>query len=320
MTKTQNKCLICYEHTENDEIYHKSCLKKLFNTDTPPIISFTNEDVSSLALEYISEKRALPGVQRKLSLSLEKSNSNTTPIYRLTIIGYLGGEYILKPPTKEYPQMPELEDLTMHLANIAKIEVAQHGLIRMQEGSLAYITKRFDREGKHKIAVEDLCQISLKPTEHKYKSSSEKVAKIISGYSSNPGDDILKFFELILFSFIVGNADMHLKNFTLLTQNLKNIKLAPCYDLLATKLLIPDTIDPEELALPLNGKKSNIRKKDFHVFAENLKIPKKVVEYSISSMINCLPAWENKISQSFIDKKLKNAFQTLIVHKLEKLS
>ncbi len=304
---------------ENAE-YHPACLKKLFHSEFLPMLSFSSKDISSMALEYVKEKRGLPGVQKKLSLSLARSKKNEPYKSRLTVIGYLGGEYILKPPAENYPYMPEIEDLTMHLAEIANISVAQHGLIKMSDGDLAYITKRFDRKGKNKIAVEDLCQLSLKLTENKYKSSCENIGKIIRQYSSVPGDDILRFFELVLFSFIVGNADMHLKNFSLLTLDPANIKLAPSYDLLSTKLLISEHIDPEQVALPLNGKKSNLRKKDFIALAENLKIPNKVIEYTISTMVNYQKKWEDKINDSFLTVDLKNSFKNLIAKNLAQIN
>jgi serine/threonine-protein kinase HipA len=185
----------------------------------------------------------------------------------------------------------------------------------MTDNTLAYITKRFDRQNKKKIGVEDLCQLSLKLTESKYRSSCENVGKIIKKYSNTPGDDILKFYELNLYCFIVGNADMHLKNFSLLTE--EDIKLAPCYDLLATKLLIPEHIDPEEVALPINGKKTNLRKKDFIALGENLKIPDKVIGYSIKKMIDSFAKWENKINISFLNDTLKASFKKLIIKNLE---
>lgn len=312
------RCYICYGKTMNEE-YHSACLRKLFNTEQLPDINFSNQDIASMALEYIKERRGLPGVQKKISLSLETFKKERGIGSRLTLIGYLGGEYILKPPSVDYPYMPEIEHLTMHLAEIAKIIVPPHGLIKMTSGELAYIIKRFDRQGKKKIAVEDLCQLSSKMTEDKYKSSSENVGKILRKYSKNPGEDLLKFFELILFSFLVGNADMHLKNFSLLTEQPDNIKFSPCYDLLATKLLIPTHIDPEELALPINGKKSNLRKKDFLAFAENLKILPKVANYSMESMRSCFSVWENKINQSFLSQKLKESFKELIAKNSHRL-
>ncbi len=312
------RCFLCYEMTDDGSPYHAHCLKKLFGAKEVPELAFSEKDLHHLALEYIKEKRGLPGVQKKLSLSLIKPSQDVNS--RLTIVGYLGGHYILKPPTDEYPHMPEIEDLTMHLAQIAGIVVAPHGLIKMHDGKLAYITKRFDRKAKKKIAVEDLCQLSLKMTEEKYRSSSENVGKVIKKYSSNPGDDALKYFELVLFSFIVGNADMHLKNFSLMTEEPNNIRFAPAYDLLATKLLISNSIDPEDLALPINGKKSNLRKKDFLLFSKSLHIPEKVANYTFSKMGNQHAKWEDMINRSFISDELKIVFKKLIIKNLERIA
>ena len=311
-----DRCYICYESTTENPHFHPVCLKKLFGSERLPSINFNNKEIESMALELIKQKHGIPGVQRKLSLSLSRAEDRNQ-VDRLTIVGYLGGDYILKPPTTKYPFMPEIEDLTMHLASIAKLSVAVHGLVPMQDGKLAYITKRFDRDVKRKIATEDLCQLSNKPTEDKYKSSHEKVGKVIYRYTTTPGEEVLKFFELILFCFIVGNADMHLKNFSLLTEDSSNITMAPNYDLLSTRLLISYQDDPEDLALPLNGKKNNIRKKDFFEFGKNLNINEKVILNTVESMTACFPQWQQKIQKSFLSDDLKEQYQELIKEKLE---
>lgn len=316
----KHRCYICYKPLESAELYHPICSKYLFGIEQAPKIDFNENQIEALALQLIKQKMGVTGVQRKLSLSLIKNDKKSNSPSRLTIIGYLGGEYILKPPTNDYPMMTELEDLTMHLASIAGINVAPHGLLPIDDTHLAYITKRFDRKGKNKIGVEDLCQLSNKLTEHKYKSSSENVAKVIRQHSSFPGDDALKLFELILFSHIIGNADMHLKNFSLITDDPKKIRFAPCYDLLPTKLLIPDHIDPEELALPVNGKKKNIRQKDFVQFGINCKIPEKVIYYTFNKMRDSIPLWEEKIQHSFISDEFKSQLNTLITKRMNQLS
>src|SRR5438445_11507626 len=188
-----NRCYICYESTTDEAHFHLACLKILFGQPELPQIDFNNKTIESMALELIKQKKGIPGVQKKLSISLTNVDDRTHK--KLTIVGYLGGDYILKPPTNEYPFMPEIEDLTMHLASIAKLDVALHGLLPLQDGKLAYITKRFDRKDKKKIATEDLCQLSHKLTEDKYKSSYEKVGKVIYRYTTIPGEDVLKFFE-----------------------------------------------------------------------------------------------------------------------------
>lgn len=307
-----DRCYICYELTTENSHFHPACLKKLFGSEQLPEIDFDSKKIESMALELVKQKKGVPGVQKKLSLSLIKNEDPNSIIKRLTIVGYLGGNYILKPSTIEYPFMPEIEDLTMHLASIAKLNVALHGLLPMQDGNLAYITKRFDRHGNKKIATEDLCQLSYKLTEDKYKSSYERAGKVIYRYTTTPGEEVLKFFELILFCFIVGNTDMHLKNFSLITEDISNITLAPCYDLLSTRLLIPLQNDPEDLALPLNGKKQNIRKKDFFEFGKNLNISEKVIQNTIESMSTYFSQWEQKIQKSFLNDELKEQFRELL--------
>ena len=209
-----------------------------------------------LAKELIQSQKAVTGVQAKISLHITGHSKEGTE-KRFTIVGLWGG-YILKPPTSLCSQLPEVEDLTMHLASIARIKTAPHSLIRLQSGNLAYITKRIDRKDKRKLPMEDMCQLTERMTEDKYHGSYEQIAKTILKYSRTPGLDVVNFFELVLFSFLTGNADMHLKNFSLLEQENLGMTLSPAYDLVNTTLVNP--ADEEELALTLNGKKKKIKK------------------------------------------------------------
>lgn len=214
----EKRCLYCYLPLSKEETdFHEKCCKKFFGTSTPPIFDYTNEEMQQLAEQIVSRSIAVTGVQPKLSLTLEKT-ANDPKKNRLTIVG-LWGNFILKPPTSEFPNLSENEDLTMHLAKLFKIKTADHSLIRLKSGELAYITKRFDRINGDKLAMEDMCQLTETLTEDKYRSSIERVGKKIKQFSSVPGLDTINFFELVLFSFITGNADMHLKNFSLLTNS-----------------------------------------------------------------------------------------------------
>ena len=198
-------CLFCYQPVEAGE-YHPACSKKFFGTTKVPFLELDQEQLNKLAQITVNERLALTGVQPKISLSLNGEKGNK----RLTLVG-LWGDYILKPQSTEFAFMPEVEDLTMHLAKLFKIETAAHTLIRTSIGELAYITKRFDRVKGKKIHVEDLCQLSELLTEQKYKSSYERVGKLIRQYATNSGLDVIKYFRLLLFSFLTGNNDMHLK-------------------------------------------------------------------------------------------------------------
>lgn len=251
--------------------YHPKCSKGFFGFPEAPVLTLNKELLQELADKTVNQRIALTGVQPKLSVTLEHPK-NKGKENRLTIVG-LWGEYILKPQHEGYLQMPETEDLTMHLASVFKITVCEHTLIRASDGSLVYLAKRFDRRNGKKIHMEDLCQLSEFPTENKYKGSYEKAGKLLRKYCTNTGLDTVNYFELVLFCYLSGNNDMHLKNFALL-HHANSIDLSPAYDLLNVNLVNPE--DKEELGLTLNGKKSNIRLADFSALANSLNITEKV--------------------------------------------
>lgn len=226
----------------------------------------------------------------------------------------------MKPPSPEYEQMPEIEDLSMHLAALCGIKTALHGLLPLKDGPLAYVTKRFDRMGKKKVAVEDLCQLSELLTEQKYRASHEQVGKIIRRYSSFPGDDALRFFELVLFSFVIGNNDMHLKNFSMFTGDIKQIVLTPAYDILAVRLILSEKEDSEDMALTVNGKKNRIKAKDFFVLSERLGIPEKVVKRVLANQINAQGKMTTLINKSLLSSDLRAKFLQLIESRIARLA
>lgn len=209
-----------------------------------------------------------------------------------------------------YPQLPEVEDLTMHLAAIAKIKVVPHSLIRLKSGNLAYITKRIDRVKNRKVPMEDMCQLTERLTEHKYQGSYEQVAKAIAKYSKTPGLDVVNFFELVLFSYLIGNADMHLKNFSLIEQQTLGMVLSPAYDLVNTALVNP--ADREELALNLNGKKSRLRRTDFEAAFTNLKLDPKQQANIFAKMESARPAWIEMVRNSFLGSDFKQGYIDLL--------
>jgi serine/threonine-protein kinase HipA len=252
---------------------------QFFGTKEIPQLNYTSNDLEKLAIQVIQDQTSLTGVQPKLSLHLNEYEGSQ----RLTIVGLWGG-FICKPQTLQFEQMPETEDLTMHLAELARIDVVPHTLIRMADDALCYLTRRIDRTATgEKIAMEDMCQLTERQTEHKYKSSYERIAKAIGQYSSIPKMDITNYFEVILFSWITGNNDMHLKNFSLYEPNDGMIRLAPAYDLINAAILNPK--DDEELALTLNGKKKKLKHSDF--IAAGLK--EKQLNGLFRNMPSCSP-------------------------------
>ena len=310
MKNNKLKCLYCYNPLENGEIdYHLKCSKKFFGSTTPPEIPFTLQEIQELAVLTLGKSISVTGVQPKISLETQRTAAKGQ---RFTIVGMLGN-YILKPPVAQYPEMPEIEDLTMHIAQILKIKTAEHSLVRLKSGELAYITKRFDRIKKEKIPVEDMAQITGTLTENKYRGSMEKIGKAIKQYSSYPVYDLISLYELTLFSFITGNADMHLKNFSLLTNSDNEVMLAPAYDLLSTKLLIPQ--DNEELALPLNGKKSRLKSVDFHKFAESLEINATSIKNIHKKFLGKEEALLEMIGKSFLSVGMKKKYGELLAYR-----
>ena len=309
-----NRCFYCYKELgEGHKDFHPNCARKFFGTADAPLLEYRREDLDALAAQVIQAQTSLTGVQPKLSLNLYKHEGSN----RLTIVG-LWGDFIFKPQTDTYPELPENEDLTMHMAEVARIKVVPHSLIRLADNTLGYITHRIDRTKKgEKIDMEDLCQLTLHPTEYKYKSSCEQIAKTIVAYSSMPKLDLVNFMQVLLFSFITGNNDMHLKNFSLYRPK-KLYQLTPAYDLLNVAIVNPK--DKEELALTLNGKKSRLKLSDFLKASATMGIEENVTMQLIASMKNALPAWVELINNSFLSKDMKEAYLELIDKRIKALS
>ena len=304
-------CLYCYRDSEGD--FHRNCSKKIFGIPNPPSVPYTEEDLLHLAEQMIKGKATITGVQPKLSLHIEKPDNEPE---KLTIVG-LWGQYILKPQSPKWNELPQIEDLTMHLAEISNIRTAEHSLIRLGSGELAYITKRMDRRDGKKQHMEDMCQLLGRLTEDKYKSSHEQIAKEIKRSSIHPGLDLVRFYELTLFSFLTGNADMHLKNFSLLKNDHGHYELAPAYDLVASALVAEG--DDEELALTLCGKKKRLRKSDFLSAMTTSGIPDKAAENILNKYSKLSNKWLDVVNQSFLSKEMMQEYSQLITKKHDQL-
>lgn len=284
---------------------------QFFGTKEIPQLNYTSNDLEKLAIQVIQDQTSLTGVQPKLSLHLNEYEGSQ----RLTIVGLWGG-FICKPQTLQFEQMPETEDLTMHLAELARIDVVPHTLIRMADDALCYLTRRIDRTATgEKIAMEDMCQLTERQTEHKYKSSYERIAKVIGQYSSIPKMDITNYFEVILFSWITGNNDMHLKNFSLYEPYDGMIRLAPAYDLINAAILNPK--DDEELALTLNGKKKKLKHSDFIAAGLTMGLERKTIERLILKYAKLFPKMYTVINNSFLNEELKNKYIELLKERLK---
>lgn len=307
-------CLLCYKPLAKDEIdYHANCVVKVFGLKQMPLIDLDEKKLTDYAKEITGLQNAITGVQPKLSFWLEESKKNI----RFTIVDGKSN-YIIKPQSETFISLPENEDVCMHLAGTFKIETATHGLVRLPSGKLAYITKRFDRIKEKKLAAEDLCQLTETLTEHKYRGSYEKTGKTIRQYSSQAGLDALHYFELVVFSFLTGNADMHLKNFSMLENENGMFCLAPAYDLVSTLLVIKK--ESEQMCLTVNGRKNKITKKDFVALATNLSLHQKQIENCFGSFSKKLKSAVWWIDNCFLPAKQKAILKETVTTRINLLN
>lgn len=313
------RCLCCGKtlSTPNETGWHKACIKRFFGTTELPEIDISNETLNLLAIETTNKGFTVPGVQKKLSLQLISDGSKP----RLTLVNYPTG-YILKPQVEEFEALPESEQLIMEMADMAGISTVPHALIK-GSGGLAYITKRVDRnltkDNIEMLAMEDFCQLDLRLTEDKYRGSYERCAKIIKKYSSRIGIDITEFYIRLVFCFIVGNSDMHLKNFSLIetTEGSQEYVLSPAYDLLPVNANLPE--DKEQFALTMNGKKMHILKGDFLKFASTCDIPRKTAIKLIQNLVSYTPKWLKMCDDSILPDDLKERLKQIIIERTEVL-
>lgn len=312
-------CLCCGKplRTPDETGWHKACIKHFFGTTKLPEIEIDDKTLNLLATETTNKGFTVPGVQKKLSLHLVSDSRKP----RLTLVNYPTG-YILKPQVAEFEALPESEQLIMTMADMAGISTVPHALIKGNAG-LAYITKRVDRnltdDKIEMLAMEDFCQLDLRLTEDKYRGSYERCAKIIKQYSSRVGIDMAEFYIRLVFCFIVGNSDMHLKNFSLIetAEGSGEYVLSPAYDLLPVNANMP--ADKEQFALAMNGKKMNIRKGDFLKFADTCGITRQTAEKLIENLVKLTPKWIAMCENSLLPDELKDRLKKIITERTEVL-
>lgn len=313
-----SKCLYCYQELDEGQVdFHPSCARKFFGNDTPPILPYTRDNMTELAKQVIRTSTSVTGVQAKMSLDVNRGSKNEPA--KFTIVG-LWGKYIFKPQSAKYPNLPELEDLTMKMAEIAHIRTARHTLIRLADGELGYLTLRMDRGRKgEKISMLDMCQLTNRLTEHKYYGTYQQLAETIKKYSSAPMLDVQRFWEIVLFSWMTGNSDMHCKNYSLIDSGNGEYVLSPAYDLLA--VLLADPQDPEEMAMSfsLGGKKNGFNRNTFMSAFTQSGIPATVADRMINRMAGYLPDWKRLISHSFLSEKMQIAYCSLLDKRREAL-
>lgn len=256
-------------------------------------------------------KLSIQGVQPKLSVRLVVKSSRFEIVEKL-------GSFIVKPPHHLYEELPQNEDLTMKLAHLCAIEVPLHGLMYNKDQTLSYFIKRFDRASKKKkIPVEDFSQLMGFDRDTKYSASLEKTIPLIDSFCTFPILEKQKFFKLIIFNFLIGNEDMHLKNYSLITVD-GITKISPAYDLINTTLVLKAT---EETALSLNGKKSNLKKRDFvdYLAKERLNLSIAAIDEVLADFNNAFTSWSALIDSSFLSSNKKKLYKELIDQRRKKI-
>lgn len=324
------KCLCCGKEIsaeatagEINSSWHLICVKKFFGTSEMPEINISEERFLDIIGNSVNKGITVPGVQKKLSLHLDMQGVRP----RLTLINYPSG-FILKPQTEQYKALPESEYIVMQMAAQTGISTVPHALIRTGEdnSTLAYISKRIDRvsssgkaSGIECLAMEDFCQLEGRLTENKYQGSYERCSKIISSFSSQPGLDLSELFLRLVFCFVTGNSDMHLKNFSLIETKVRSAKyvLSAAYDLLPVNIIIPE--DKEQTALTLNGRNTKIRRKDFAEFANYSGIQKNAADRMIDKVISMKDMYLKMCEDSYLPEDMRENLMMLIRERTDTL-
>lgn len=296
-----SSCLVCLERTKGSEDYHPKCLEALFGTKELPSLDVELSELYKLAATKMAGKMSISGAQEKVSLVL-------SPDKKSLEVAATGGQYILKPEGSRFSAVPQNEHLTMQMARTRSIEVPEFGLMRLKEGSIAYVVKRFDRtDDGGKLPVEDFNQLAMKKLRDKYNGSGEECAKIIRKYTTETVIEMQKFYRLMLFSWWMANGDMHMKNFSLITDD-GICKLSPAYDLVCTELVIPG----DTLAMPVGGRVKNFTRRKWLNFAEYCEIPKRAAERLLTEQIDALASSIELISKSLLSQEMKERYAETI--------
>ena len=306
------RCLITYAPFDGEEDYSPRGLKLLSpHLRSLAPLNYTMEEQRQQALERAG-KMSIQGLQLKLSAVLRIKEGRFDLVDR-------GGRFILKPPSRSYAQLPENEDLSMHLAAAVGINVPLHGMVRARDGSLTFFVKRFDRDGHERLPQEDFAQLLGASRETKYDSSMEKVASVVESHCTFPAIEQVKLFVYTLFSYLIGNEDMHLKNFSLLTRG-NRTDLAPAYDLVNSTLALSGA--KEEMALPVRGKRARLTRDDlFGYYArERLHLNERVLADLTSRFQAAFPRWDELIAASFLSPERKAAYAAIVTARKARLN
>jgi serine/threonine-protein kinase HipA len=302
-------CLCCHKDTGSDGEYHQKCLRDVFGVAYLPGIPFGVSDLPAKVIRVVG-KMSISGVQMKASVKINRENKQLE-------MPEEGGTHILKPEPGEYPELPQNENLIMNMAKALKMKVPPHGLFRMADGKLCYIIKRFDRsdEGK-KIHKEDMAQLLEFPPDNKYSGSLELIGNVIKKYAENPFLDLFEYFQRVVFNFVVGNGDMHLKNWSLITPRSGPVGLAPCYDFVDSKMYFPEELDS---ALTMGGKKNKWNQKLFMGFAEYLGVDLKAASNAINSIIKYESEFVSMTRASYLSLSRQEQLLAIMLERINRI-
>lgn len=299
-----NLCPIAYIPCGENR-YSEAGLKLLGNgLKTLKDLEYTAEEQRIEAYNRAS-KMSIQGVQPKLSAILNIKDEKFTLVDK-------GGKYILKPQHDLYSQMPENEDLTMRLADEIGLEIPLHGLLWSKDNTFTYFIKRFDRKGQNdKVPVEDFAQLAGLNRDTKYDYSMERIVKLIDAYCTFPAIEKIKLFKLVIFNYLIGNEDSHLKNFSIITYD-NLVRLSPGYDLVNSTIELKQ--QDEEIALPLEGKKKRLTRNILidYFGMERCELTSKSVEKVLETISSAIPKWKTLIDISFLSKEMKGKYRDLL--------
>lgn len=234
------------------------------------------------------------------------------------------GTFILKPRPTAYQIINKdfcvaNEHVTMQIASqVYGIETAANALCFFDDGTPAYITRRFDVHSKGKYKQEDFAALlgytkDNAGSNYKYdKASYEECAEVIHRYVKATLIDIRRFFRIILFNFVTLNDDAHLKNFSLIESN-GEYRLSPAYDLINTSLQL---MNPHIFALDKGLFKEGmafsdthtINRSDFEEFGKRIGLPIKVIKQEIDMFAAEQPLVKELLGRSFLSPSLQKQY------------
>lgn len=294
-------CRICLESVEDASEYHGRCLRALFGAPRLPAVDVELAKLHTAGLAMVG-RTSLSGVQKKVSLGLSSDRATLQ-------VALPEGRYILKPQSPTYPALPENEHLTTRLATLVGIETAPHGLVRLSDGTTAFVALRFDRtvDGR-KLRQEDFCQLAGLAAKQKYEGTAELCVRIVRQYAAEPLIELLKLFRQLVFAWWSGNGDLHLKNLSLTIDSTGRPRLSPAYDLVCTRLLLPD--DP--LALPVLGQREGLTRGTWQTFAELCRLPSRAWQRVLQQQIAALEPALERVAAADLPAEMRTHFAALL--------